>query len=132
MPVWQRKEVQEVLRQIDAFGTVSRGRDQVLPLMHGAKHIIRAELGRLGLHEEAVAWARRADELAPGNHLHLNDLGWALYQAGYLEEAEATLEKAVSLAPPEYELARNNLEEVRVALHGKRALSSPYLENIRS
>jgi tetratricopeptide (TPR) repeat protein len=73
-------------------------------------------LGRLGLHEEAVAKARRAVELDPMSHILLTDLGWVLYQAGYLEEAEATLEKSVNLAPPDYDLARNNLEEVRKAL----------------
>lgn len=78
-------------------------------------------LSRLGLHEEAVVKARRADTLAPGNHIHLNDLGWTLYQAGYLEKAEATLEKSVRLAPPDYDLARKNLEEVREVLAGKRA-----------
>jgi len=81
-------------------------------------------LSRLELHEEAVVKARRADTFAPGNHIHLNDLGWTLYQAGYLEEAEATLEKSVSLAPPDYELARKNLEEVREVLAGKRARGS--------
>jgi tetratricopeptide (TPR) repeat protein len=78
-------------------------------------------LGRLQLHEEAIAKARRAVELEPVNHIHLNDLGWTLYQAGCLEEAEATLEKSVRLAPPDYELARKNLEEVRDVLAGKRA-----------
>jgi hypothetical protein len=81
-------------------------------------------LGSLELHEEAVVKARRADALSPGSHIHLNDLGWTLYQAGYLEEAEATLERSVSLAPPDYELARKNLEEVREVLHGKRARGS--------
>lgn len=45
---------------------------------------------------------------------------WRLYQAGYLEEAEATLAKSVDLAPHEYELARKNLEKVRDALAGER------------
>lgn len=73
-------------------------------------------LGRLQLHEEAIAKARRAVELDPVSHILLNDLGWTLYQAGYREEAEATLAKSVNLAPLDYELARNNLEEVREAM----------------
>jgi tetratricopeptide (TPR) repeat protein len=73
-------------------------------------------LGRLQLHEEAIAKARRAVELDPVSHILLNDLGWTLYQAGYPEEAEATLAKSLSLAPSDYELARNNLEEVREAM----------------
>ncbi len=73
-------------------------------------------LSRLQLHEEAVAKARRAVELDPASHILLNDLGWTLYQAGYPEEAEATLAKSLSLAPSDYELARNNLEEVREAM----------------
>jgi len=55
------------------------------------------------------------------SHALLNDLGWTLYQAGYPEEAEAALEKSVRLAPPDYELARKNLEEVRDVLAGKKA-----------
>ena len=77
-------------------------------------------LGRLQLHEEAIAKARRAVELDAVSHILLNDLGWTLYQAGYLEEAEATLAKSVNLAPLKYELARKNLEEVRDVLAGKR------------
>ena len=75
-------------------------------------------LGKLRRYEEAVAKARRADELEPLSHLHLNDLGWALYEAGHLEEAEQTLQRSVDLAPDDYELARNNLEIVRESLEG--------------
>jgi len=78
-------------------------------------------LGRLQLRKEAIAKARRAVELDPLSHMLLNDLGWTLYQAGHLEEAEATLAKSVNLAPLDYELARNNLEKVRDVLAGKRA-----------
>ncbi len=76
-------------------------------------------LGKLGLYEDALAKARRADELEPLNHLHLNDLGWALYEAGYLTQAEAALNRSIDLAPDDYEFARNNLKEVREALHGR-------------
>jgi tetratricopeptide (TPR) repeat protein len=76
-------------------------------------------LGELGLYEEAVAKARRADELEPLNYLHLNNLGWSLYQAGHLEEARATLEKSLQLAPVDNDLVRNNLKEVQEALDEK-------------
>jgi Flp pilus assembly protein TadD len=48
--------------------------------------------------------------LEPDNYLHLNDLGYSLLEAGHLEEAEVILKRAIGLAPPEYEFARNNLE----------------------
>ena len=70
-------------------------------------------LGKLGDREGAVQCARRAVELDPDNHLWLNDLGWSLMEIGNLAEAEEILERAVSLAPPDYELAKNNLAEVR-------------------
>jgi tetratricopeptide (TPR) repeat protein len=77
-------------------------------------------LGRLHLHEEAVAGARRAEELEPENYVRLNDLGWALYQAGRLAEALATLQRAVRSAPPDNALALNNLATVRKALQRKK------------
>lgn len=77
-------------------------------------------LGKLGLFKDAVAKARRADELEPDNYLHLNDLGWALYEAGYLDQAEEALKKSVALAPEDYEFARNNLKTVREALRKRR------------
>ncbi len=70
-------------------------------------------LGKLGKREEAIRYARQAVELEPENHLWLNDLGWSLLEIGSLAEAEEVLERAVSLSPPDYELARNNLTEVR-------------------
>ena len=77
-------------------------------------------LGKLGLYEDALAKARRADELEPDNHLHLNDLGWTLYQAGHLEQAQEALQRSLELAPPDYDLARGNLEEVRKTLRNGR------------
>ena len=73
-------------------------------------------LGKLGLYEEALAKAQRADELEPDNYLHLNDLGWAFYEAGYLDRAEEALKKSIALSPEDYEFARNNLKTVRDAL----------------
>ena len=73
-------------------------------------------LGKLGRYEEALTKARRADELEPENYMHLNDLGWALCEAGYLQEAKETLQRSVALAPDDYELARNNLATVYESL----------------
>jgi tetratricopeptide (TPR) repeat protein len=70
-------------------------------------------LGKLGDRESAVQRIRQAVELDPDNHLWLNDLGWSLMEIGNLAEAEKVLERAVSLAPADYELAKNNLVEVR-------------------
>ncbi|RLA95572.1 MAG: hypothetical protein DRG83_18490, partial [Deltaproteobacteria bacterium] len=69
--------------------------------------------GILGEIEKAVKEAKLAVELDPDNYLYLTDLGWSLVEAEKLDEAEIVLEKAVSLSPPDYELARNNLEELR-------------------
>ncbi|NTV35056.1 MAG: hypothetical protein HGA50_17440, partial [Deltaproteobacteria bacterium] len=49
-------------------------------------------------------------ELEPDNYLHLNDLGYSLLEAGFLEEAERLLRRSISLAPPDYRFARNNLK----------------------
>jgi hypothetical protein len=46
-------------------------------------------------------------------HLHLNDLGYSLLEAGQYAEAESVLQRAVQLAPPEYDLAKGNLEHLR-------------------
>ena len=79
-------------------------------LYHGA---VGYCLGKLGDRKSAVQCARRAVELDLDNHLWLNDLGWSLMEIGNLAQAEEVLERAVSLAPPDYELAKNNLVEVR-------------------
>lgn len=68
--------------------------------------------GKLGHHAEAVAHARRADELEPDNPEHLNDLGWSLFEAGRLEDAEQILRRAIALSPETYAFPRNNLEAV--------------------
>ena len=69
-----------------------------------------AQTGRM---EEAVAHHRRAVELEPDNHLHLNDLGYSLLEAGHYDEAEKVLRRAAQLAPPEYDLAKGNIEHLR-------------------
>ncbi len=68
--------------------------------------------GKLGNHAEAVAHARRADELEPDNPEHLNDLGWSLLEADQLDEAEEALRRAIARSPETYDLPRNNLETV--------------------
>ncbi len=65
---------------------------------------------KLGSIAESIRKERRAVELEPSNYRHLNDLGFSLLEAGLLEEAETVLKRSISLAPPEYEFARNNLE----------------------
>ena len=68
--------------------------------------------GQLGNHAEAIAHARRADELEPDNPKHLNDLGWSLFEASQLDEAEQTLRRAIALSSEDYAFPRNNLEAV--------------------
>jgi Flp pilus assembly protein TadD len=51
--------------------------------------------------------------LEPNSYLHLNDLGYSLLQAGQYDEAETVLKRAMELAPPEYDLAKGNLEHLR-------------------
>ena len=46
--------------------------------------------------ERAVAWARRAVALEPGNQLTLNTLGVALYRAGQYPEAISVLERSLA------------------------------------
>jgi Flp pilus assembly protein TadD len=64
--------------------------------------------GHRGFHDEAVAASRRALELEPSNQKFVNDLGWSLFLAGQLQEAEETLARAVSMDPDDA-LARKNL-----------------------
>ena len=68
---------------------------------------VRAKLGRI---EESIRKGRRSVELEPNNYFHLNDLGYSLLEAGLFKEAETVLKRSISLAPPEYEFARNNLK----------------------
>jgi tetratricopeptide (TPR) repeat protein len=64
--------------------------------------------GHMGELQEAVAASRHALELEPDNQQFVNDLGWSLIESGLLEEALATLERAVLMDPAD-ELARENL-----------------------
>jgi tetratricopeptide (TPR) repeat protein len=81
-----------------------------VPLLHSGLGYC---LGKLGQRKEAVAAHRRAVELEPRSHLWLNDLGFSLMEAGEYTEALPILEQAAALAPPDYELAKNNLAHLR-------------------
>ena len=59
-------------------------------------------------HEEAIAAGERALQLEPENQIFVNDLGWSLLEAGRIEEARSTLERAVSMDPSD-KLAQENL-----------------------
>ncbi|HEY7615766.1 MAG TPA: tetratricopeptide repeat protein, partial [Terriglobales bacterium] len=67
---------------------------------------------KAGLREDAVSASQRALELEPGNQKLVNDLGWALLQAGCLPQARETLERAVLMDPSD-ELAKGNLRLCR-------------------
>jgi hypothetical protein len=51
--------------------------------------------------------------LEPNNYLHLNDLGYSLLEASEYDEEEEVLQRAVEIAPPDYDLAKGNLEHLR-------------------
>ncbi len=59
--------------------------------------------------KEAEYHARRAVELAPGNAIYANDLGYNLLEQGEIQQAQTLFERAVDL-DPDYQLARNNLK----------------------
>ena len=50
--------------------------------------------------------------LEPENHIYLSDLGWSLVEAERFEEAQTILERAVAISPPDYTLAKGNLDEL--------------------
>jgi tetratricopeptide (TPR) repeat protein len=64
--------------------------------------------GHQRLFDKAIEASRKALELEPANQKLVNDLGWSLFQAGQLEEAEEVLLKAIAMDPSD-ELARENL-----------------------
>ena len=69
-------------------------------------------LGKLGARYGAVTAARKAVDLDAKNPVLLNDLGWALIEAGCYEEARSILQKVIAMTPPDYELPRRNLIEL--------------------
>jgi protein O-GlcNAc transferase len=64
--------------------------------------------GHEGLFDKAVAASQKALDLHPVSQNLTNDLGWSLFEAGRLEEAEAVLLRAVAMDPSDG-LARENL-----------------------
>lgn len=65
--------------------------------------------------EEAVVLAQRAAEKAPENPAVLDTYGWVLHLAGQHQQAVATLEKALALAPDNEEITLH-LDTARKAL----------------
>jgi len=70
--------------------------------------------GHEGLFDKALDASRRALDLEPANQKFTNDLGWTLFQAGQLQEAEEVLLRAVALDRSD-ELARENLRLCQAA-----------------
>ena len=64
--------------------------------------------GHEGLFDRAVVASQKALDLDPVRQDLTNDLGWSLFEAGRLEEAEEVLLKAVAMDPSD-DLARENL-----------------------
>ncbi len=69
--------------------------------------------GKLDKAEEAVYYSRKAVELEPKNPLFWNDLGYALMERGFYKDAEEILLTAIGLSEEDYELAKNNLNDLR-------------------
>ena len=69
-------------------------------------------LGKLGRYRESVEKHRQVVARNPESYKHLNDLGYALLEAGEFEEAEQVLKQSQRLAPPDYTLPANNLKEL--------------------
>ena len=62
---------------------------------------------------ESVAHHRRAVQLEPNSYRHLNDLGYSLLESLQFDEAEEVLQRAVQLAPRDFDLPKANLEYLR-------------------
>ena len=75
--------------------------------------------GHEGFHDEAVAASERALQLEPASQKFVNDLGWTLFEAGRIGEAERMLERAASMDPSD-ELARENLRICRAKISRRR------------
>ncbi len=80
-------------------------------------------LGKAGQLAEAVSTARKALSLKENDPRVLNDLGWTLVLAGFHDEARSVLERAVVLAPADYDLPRNNLRELDKRVRNTRRAS---------
>ena len=64
--------------------------------------------GHEGLFDKAVVASQKALDLDPVRQDLTNDLGWSLFEAGRLEEAEEVLLRAVAMDPSD-DLARENV-----------------------
>jgi Flp pilus assembly protein TadD len=71
--------------------------------------------GHQGLFDEAVAASRKALNLEPDRQDLTNDLGWSLFEAGRLKEAEEVLLRSVAMDASD-DLARENLRLCQAAL----------------
>ncbi len=67
---------------------------------------------KVKLYDQALAAAERALQLEPQTQEYVNNHGWALFEAGRLEQVQNQLERAVSMDPSD-ELARENLRLCR-------------------
>ena len=70
-------------------------------------------LGHAGKPEEALPWMEKLLADQPNDPELLNDYGWAMVELGRFDEAQQILEKAARLAPADYDLPANNLEELQ-------------------
>ena len=71
--------------------------------------------GHEGQHDEAIAASKAALVLDPENQKYVSDLGWSLFKAGFLDEAEQVLSRAVAMDPSD-DLARENLRYCNEAI----------------
>ena len=71
--------------------------------------------GHQGLFDKAVVASQKALDLDPSRQDLTNDLGWSLFEAGRIEEAEEVLLRAVAMDPTD-DLARENLRLCQTGL----------------
>ena len=64
--------------------------------------------GHEGQHNVAIAASEAALELDPENQKYINDLGWSMFEAGFLDKAKQVLERAVAMDPSD-DLSCENL-----------------------
>ena len=79
--------------------------------------------GHEGLYEEAITTSQHAIDLEPENQEFVNDLGWTFIQAGELQEAKKTLERAGAMDSGD-ELARENLRYCEAIIRGDEKLNN--------
>jgi tetratricopeptide (TPR) repeat protein len=71
--------------------------------------------GHEGLPDEAIEASQLALQLDPDNQEYVNDLGWSLFEAGRLDEAQQVLNRAVAMNPAD-KLACENLRLCNMAI----------------